>query len=56
MIASAIGPRAENVLDTNKLRGRLFLAILASEEAHLTSDPDLIPRLRTEVMARYGFE
>lgn len=56
VIASAIGPRAQNMLDTNKLRGRLFLAILDSEEAHLTSDPDLIPRLRTEVMARYGFE
>jgi patatin-related protein len=56
VIASAIGPRAKNLLDTNKLRGRLFLAILDSEEAHLTSDPDLIPRLRTEVMARYGFE
>ena len=56
VIASAIGARAHALLDTDNLRGRLFLAILDSEEAHLTSDPDLVPRLRREVMARYGFE
>jgi patatin-related protein len=56
VIASAIGPRAAGKLDTERLRGRLFLAILDSEEAHLNADPTLIGRLRTEVMARYGFE
>jgi hypothetical protein len=56
VIASAIGSRAKNKLDTERLRGRLFLAILDSEEAHLTSDKELVPRLRREVMARYGFE
>ena len=56
VIASAIGARAHALLDTDNLRGRLFLAILDSEVAHLTSDPDLVPGLRREVMARYGFE
>ncbi|WP_374311461.1 patatin-like protein [Dongia sp.] len=56
VIVSAIGNRAAAKLDTNRLRGRLFLAILDSEEAHLNADPTLIPRLRREVMARYGFE
>jgi patatin-related protein len=56
VIASAIGPRAAAKLDTERLRGRLFLAILDSEEAHLNADPTLVSRLRTEVMARYGFE
>lgn len=56
VIASAIGARAAATLDTERLRGRLFLAILDSEEAHLNADPNLISRLRTEVMARYGFE
>lgn len=56
VIASAIGARAQHLLDTDRLRGRLFLAILDSEEAHLTTDPELVPRLRREVMARYGFE
>lgn len=55
VIASAVGTRAKS-LDIERARGRLFLAILDSEEAHLLSDPDLIPRLRREVMARYGFE
>ena len=56
IIASAIGARAAATLDTERLRGRLFLAILDSEEAHLNADPTLISRLRNEVMARYGFE
>lgn len=56
VIASAIGTRAKIGLDVDRLRGRLFLAILDSEEAHLRADPELIPRLRREVMARYGFE
>lgn len=56
VIASAIGARAAATLDTERLRGRLFLAILDSEEAHLNADPTLISRLRNEVMARYGFE
>ncbi|WP_374654723.1 patatin-like protein [Dongia sp.] len=56
VVTSAIGSRAMATLDMERLRGRLFLAILDSEEAHLNADPALIPRLRREVMARYGFE
>lgn len=55
VIVSAIGARAAGKIDTQRLRGRLFLAILDSEEAHLRADPELIPRLRREIMARYGF-
>ncbi len=56
VVVSAIGPRAASKIDTDRLRGRLFLAILDSEEAHLHADPTLINRLRADVMARYGFE
>lgn len=55
VILSAVGPHLRNGLDPEKLRGRLFLAILDAEESHLKADPALIPALRKEVMARYGF-
>ncbi|WP_374384480.1 patatin-like protein [Dongia sp.] len=56
VILSAVGARVGAKIDAARMRGRLFLAILDSEEAHLHADPDLIPRLRREIMARYGFE
>jgi hypothetical protein len=55
VILSAVGPHLKNGFDPDKLRGRLFLAILNAEEPHLKTDPALIPRLRNEVMSRYGF-
>ncbi|MBL8709899.1 MAG: patatin-like protein [Rhodospirillaceae bacterium] len=55
VLLSAIGPHLADGLDAERLRGRLFLAILNSEEPHLRTDPDLIPGLRRAVMARYGF-
>ncbi|WP_374374133.1 patatin-like protein [Dongia sp.] len=55
VILSAVKPHLANGFDPEHLRGRLFLAILDSEEPHLKTDPTLIPTLRREVMARYGF-
>jgi patatin-related protein len=55
VILSAVSPHLANGFDPELLRGRLFLAILNAEEPHLKADPTLIPTLRREVMARYGF-
>lgn len=37
-----------------RFRREAFLAILEEEEARLTSDPALVPRIRAEVLARFG--
>ena len=42
------------VADRARWRQRAFLAILDEEEARLTADPGLIPRLRAEVLAGAG--
>ncbi|TDQ81392.1 patatin-related protein [Dongia mobilis] len=55
VILSAIGPHLSTRIDPHQIRGRLFLAILDAEEPHLQADPALIPRLRQEITARYGF-
>jgi hypothetical protein len=49
VLVSAIGPRLSEPLDADRLRADLFRAILESEAAHLTADPDLIPGLRERV-------
>jgi patatin-related protein len=40
--------------ETTELRRAAFLAILDEEEARLTFDPDLVPNLRAEVLAKLG--
>lgn len=55
VILSAVGPHLKSDFDSEKLRGRLFLAVLNAEEQHLKCDPELIPALRKEMRARYGF-
>ncbi|MEX2009466.1 MAG: DUF3376 domain-containing protein, partial [Dongiaceae bacterium] len=54
VLMSAIGRRARELVDADRLRHRLILAILDAEAPHLTADPDLIPALRREVEKKYG--
>ncbi|MEX0695997.1 MAG: patatin-like protein [Dongiaceae bacterium] len=54
VLMSAIGKRARELVDADRLRRHLILAILDAEAPHLTADPGLIPALRREVEERYG--
>lgn len=49
VLVSAIGTRLPANLDIDRLRGRLFRAILESEAPHLMADAGLIPGLRREL-------
>jgi len=52
-LMSAIGRRARDLVDADRLRRRLILAILDAEAPHLTADPNFIPALRREVEEKY---
>jgi patatin-related protein len=49
VLVSAMGARLPGGIDIDRLRGRLFRAILDAEAPHLTADADLIPGLRREL-------
>jgi patatin-related protein len=49
VLVSAIGARLPEGIDPDRLRGRLFRAILDAEAPHLLADAGLIPGLRREL-------
>jgi hypothetical protein len=51
VLISAIGARLPEKIDADRLRARLFRAILDSEAPHLLADAGLIPGLRRELDA-----
>lgn len=56
IVLLTVDPQNASRINADEIRRNLFLAILNQEEKHLTADPDLVPRVRRQVLSRFSKE